>query len=43
MEDRDFYNHHGIIGIIRAVIVDIINLSAKQGASTNSAISKNNV
>ncbi len=36
MEDRDFYNHHGINikGIIRAVIVDIINLSAKQGAST---------
>ena len=36
MEDRDFYNHNGINikGIIRAVIVDIINLSAKQGAST---------
>ena len=36
MEDRDFYNHSGINikGIIRAVIVDIINLSAKQGAST---------
>jgi len=36
MEDRDFYNHNGINikGIIRAVIVDVINLSAKQGAST---------
>ena len=36
MEDRDFYNHNGINikGIIRAVIIDIINLSAKQGAST---------
>ena len=36
MEDRDFYNHNGINlkGIIRAVIVDIVNLSAKQGAST---------
>ena len=36
MEDRDFYNHNGINikGIIRAVIVDLVNLSAKQGAST---------
>ena len=36
MEDRDFYNHNGINikGIIRAVIIDVINLSAKQGAST---------
>ena len=36
MEDRDFYNHNGINikGIIRAIIIDIINLSAKQGAST---------
>ena len=36
MEDRDFYNHNGINlkGIIRAIIVDVINLSAKQGAST---------
>ena len=36
MEDRDFYNHNGINikGIMRAVIVDIVNLSAKQGAST---------
>ena len=36
MEDRDFYNHNGINikGIMRAVIVDLVNLSAKQGAST---------
>ena len=36
MEDRDFYDHNGINikGILRAVIVDIVNLSAKQGAST---------
>ena len=36
MEDRDFYNHNGINikGIIRAIIIDVINLSAKQGAST---------
>jgi len=36
MEDRDFYNHNGINikGIIRAVIIDLVNLSAKQGAST---------
>ena len=31
MEDRDFYNHNGINikGIIRAVIIDVINLSGK--------------
>ncbi len=36
MEDREFYNHNGINikGIMRAVIIDIINMSAKQGAST---------
>ena len=36
MEDRDFYNHNGINvkGIMRAVIIDLVNLSAKQGAST---------
>ena len=36
MEDRDFYEHNGINikGIFRAIIVNIISMSTKQGAST---------
>lgn len=36
MEDRDFYEHSGIDfkGIFRAIIVDILTMSRKQGAST---------
>ncbi len=36
MEDRDFYEHSGIDikGIIRAIFIDIITLSTRQGAST---------
>jgi len=35
-EDRDFYNHWGInlMGIVRALLVDIINFEIVQGAST---------
>ncbi len=36
MEDRDFYNHSGfsIKGIFRAIIIDVMTLSTRQGAST---------
>ena len=36
MEDRDFYSHSGISikGTIRAIIVDVLTLSTRQGAST---------
>ena len=36
MEDHRFYEHSGISirGIVRAVIVDVITMSSKQGAST---------
>ena len=36
MEDRDFYQHSGISikATIRAVIVDVLTLSTRQGAST---------
>ena len=36
MEDRDFYEHNGINikGIFRAIIINIISMSTKQGAST---------
>ena len=36
MEDRDFFTHYGINvkSIIRALIVDILSFSTKQGAST---------
>ena len=36
MEDRDFYDHNGINikGIIRAVVINVVSLSTKQGAST---------
>jgi len=36
MEDRDFYEHSGvdIKGIFRAIIIDVITLSTRQGAST---------
>ena len=36
MEDRNFFNHTGISikGIIRALAVDLITLSTRQGAST---------
>ena len=36
MEDRDFYEHSGvdIKGIFRAIFIDIITLSTRQGAST---------
>ena len=36
MEDRDFYEHSGIDikGIFRAIFIDIMTLSTRQGAST---------
>ena len=36
MEDRNFYEHSGvdIKGIFRAIFIDIITLSTRQGAST---------
>jgi penicillin-binding protein 1A len=36
MEDRDFYEHSGvdIKGIFRAIFIDVITLSTRQGAST---------
>tara|TARA_S200000501_G_scaffold379010_1_gene446302 strand:- start:7684 stop:9834 length:2151 start_codon:yes stop_codon:yes gene_type:complete len=36
MEDRDFYEHSGIDikGIIRAIFIDVMTLSTRQGAST---------
>ena len=36
MEDRNFYEHNGINikGIFRAIIINIISMSTKQGAST---------
>ena len=36
MEDRNFYQHSGIDirGILRAIVVDIMTMSRKQGAST---------
>ena len=36
MEDRDFYQHSGISikATIRAIIVDVLTLSTRQGAST---------
>ena len=36
MEDRDFYSHSGVSikGTIRAIIVDVLTLSTRQGAST---------
>ena len=36
MEDRDFYEHNGINikGIFRAVLINILSMSTKQGAST---------
>ena len=36
MEDRDFYEHNGINikGIIRAIFINVVSLSTRQGAST---------
>lgn len=36
MEDRDFYEHSGINikGILRAIFIDVITMSTRQGAST---------
>ena len=36
MEDRDFYDHSGfsIKGIFRAIIIDVMTMSTRQGAST---------
>ena len=36
MEDRDFYEHSGfsIKGILRAIVIDVMTLSTRQGAST---------
>ena len=36
MEDREFYNHNGldIVSVGRALIIDIVTMSTKQGAST---------
>ena len=36
MEDRDFYEHNGINikSTFRALLVDILSFSSKQGAST---------